>query len=67
VTRSATPTDKLRELDEGTRRAWKAYWESIQSLTGDAYERAEVRSWIVLQDELRRLESNRRVVTSSTA
>jgi len=65
VTTIATPADKLQELDEGTRRAWKAYYDSIQSLTGEAYEHAEVTSWSVLQDELRRLERNRRLLTST--
>jgi hypothetical protein len=67
MTAIATPTDNLQKLDEGTRRAWKAYYDSIHSLTGDAYERVEVRSWTVLQDELRRLERNGRLLSRSTA
>jgi hypothetical protein len=66
VTTSATPTDKLQELDEGTRRAWKTYYDTIQSLTGEAYERAEPESWSVLQNELRRLEGNRRRLTRAS-
>lgn len=63
MTTSATPTDKLQELDEGTWRAWKNYSDSIQSLTGEAYERAELESWSILQNELRRLERNRPQLT----
>jgi hypothetical protein len=66
MTTIATPTDNLQELDEGTRRAWKAYYDSVRSLTGDAYERVEARAWSVLQDELRRLERNRRLLSGST-
>jgi len=53
-------------LDEGTRRAWKAYCDTLQSLTGEAYERAELESWRVLQHELRRLEGNRRRLTRAS-
>lgn len=67
MTTIATPTDKLRELDEDTRRAWKSYYDSIRSLTGETYERAELESWSVLQDELRLLERNRRLLASATA
>ena len=59
MSRSATPTDKQHELDERTWRAWKAYFEATQSLTGEAYERAELESWNILQTELRRLERGR--------
>lgn len=59
MTGSATPTDKQQELDQRTWRAWKAYFEATQSLTGEAYERVERESWSVLQNELRRLEGSR--------
>lgn len=62
MTTSAT-TESLQELDEGARRAWKTYCDTLQSLTGEAYERAELESWQVLQHELRRLEHNRRRLT----
>ena len=58
------PDDKLRELDEDTRRAWNAYSECLRALTGEAYERAEHESWMTLQTELRRLERRRRVLTA---
>ena len=64
MTTSATPRDKLHELDEGTWRAWRNYCDSTQSLTGEAYERAELESWNILQSELRRLERDRPQLTS---
>ncbi len=67
MTTSATPTDKLHELDEGTWRAWKNYCDSLQSLTGEAYERAELESWSILQNELRRLERDRPQLTPPRA
>ena len=66
MTTSATPTEQLQELDEGTRRAWKTYCDTLQSLTGDAYEQAELESWRVLQHELRRLEGSRRRLTRAS-
>jgi hypothetical protein len=66
VTTRATTTDKLHELDEGTRRAWKTYYDTLQSLTGEAYERAELECWSALQHELRRLEGNRRRLTRAS-
>ena len=56
---TAPDLDKLRELDEGTRRAWTTYNERLRDLAGDAYERAETDSWTELQRELRRLERRR--------
>ena len=55
--------DKLRELDEGTRRAWTTYNERLRDLAGDEYERAETDSWTELQRELRRLERRRSSLT----
>ena len=63
VTTGATPTDKSQELDERTLRAWKTYCDSIQSLTGEVYEHAEHESWLVLQEELRRVERSRPQLT----
>jgi hypothetical protein len=51
--------DKLRELEDGTRRAWTAYSDRLRDLDGDEYEQAENDSWTELQRELRRLESRR--------
>ena len=63
MTTIAAGTDKLRELDEDTRRAWGSYQERLQSLAGEDYERAELEAWTVLQNELRRLERRRRLLS----
>jgi cell division septum initiation protein DivIVA len=55
--------DKLRELDDGARQAWKAYSDQLRDLTGAEYERAESQSWDDLQRELRRLERQRKTLT----
>lgn len=62
MTAFAPDIDKLRELDDGTRRAWSAYRERLRELTGDDYERTETESWDQLQSELRRLERRRRTL-----
>jgi hypothetical protein len=62
MTAFAPDIDKLRELDDGTRRAWTSYKERLQELTGDEYEQAESESWDKLQSELRRLERRRRLL-----
>jgi len=58
-------TDKLRELDADTRRAWTVYSEALRELTGEEYERVEHESWTKLQGELRRLERKRRTLTGA--
>ncbi len=58
--------DRLRLLDEDLQRAWNEYYDRVQDLTGDAYERAELESWGTLQDELRRIERRRRLLTVAT-
>jgi hypothetical protein len=58
VTTIAHDPDKLRELDAGTRRAWRTYTERLRELSGEEYELAESESWAELQSELRRLESH---------
>ena len=60
MTAYAPDTDELRELDEGTRRAWSTYNERVRGLTGDEYERTERESWEELQSELRKLDDRRR-------
>ena len=50
---------RLRELNERTRRAWGAYRESVQDLSGRDYEDAEGRSWDRLQRKLKELEDQR--------
>ncbi len=59
--------DKLRELDDHTRRAWVTYSEGLRELSGEEYERAEHESWAKLQSELRRLERRRRTLTESSS
>ena len=66
MTATAPDLDKLRDLDEGTRRAWTAYNERLRDLAGDAYERVEGDSWTELQRELRRLERRRASLTRNS-
>jgi hypothetical protein len=66
VPTTAPDLDKLRELDEGTRRAWTTYNERLRDLAGDEYERVETDSWTELQRELRRLERRRATLTQNS-
>jgi hypothetical protein len=66
VTAIAPDSDKLRELDDDTRRAWNAYSERLRELSGEDYELAERESWAKLQSELRRLERRRRSLNQSS-
>jgi hypothetical protein len=66
VTTTAPNPDKLRELDEGTRRAWMTYNEQLRDLAGEEYERVESDSWTELQRELRRLERRRASLTQNS-
>ena len=66
MTATAPDLDKLRELDEGTRRAWTAYTERLRDLDGDEYERVEGDSWTELQRELHRLERRRATLTHNS-
>jgi hypothetical protein len=59
VTTIAADEDRIRELEEETRRAWGDYTERLRDLTGDEYELAEHDSWEQLQEELRGLERRR--------
>jgi hypothetical protein len=59
VTTTAADLAKLRELEDGTRRAWMAYTERLRDLAGDEYELAESDSWSELQLELEQLERRR--------
>ena len=59
-------TDKLREIDDGKRQAWKAYSERLRGLTGEEYDQAEAESWDELQRELRRLERRRKTLTTNS-
>jgi hypothetical protein len=66
VTAIAPDSDKVRELDDDTRRAWNAYSEELRELSGEEYEQAERESWSKLQSELRRLERRRRSLNQSS-
>jgi hypothetical protein len=66
VTATAPDLNELRELDDGTRRAWMAYTERLRDLAGDEYERVESDSWTELQRELRRLERRRASLTQNS-
>jgi hypothetical protein len=66
VTTTAPDLEKLRELDDGTRRAWMAYTERLRDLAGEEYELAESDSWSELQRELERLEHRRASLTQSS-
>ena len=66
MTAIAPDADKLRELDEVTRRAWGAYSEQLRDLQGEEYELAEHESWTKLQTELRRIERRRATLTQTS-
>ncbi|HEV3389087.1 MAG TPA: hypothetical protein VHZ27_00350 [Solirubrobacteraceae bacterium] len=66
MTTTAPDLEKLRELDDGTRRAWMAYTERLRDLAGEEYELAESDSWSELQRELERLEHRRASLTQSS-
>jgi cell division septum initiation protein DivIVA len=61
----AHDAEKLRELDNDTRRAWSAYSERLRELTGDEYERVEDESWQELQRTLRNVERRRRTLNQT--
>jgi hypothetical protein len=48
---------RQRDLEDGTRRAWAAYRESLRDLQGRDYDEAEGRSWDRLQRRLRELQA----------
>ena len=66
VTAVIDDTDMLRDLDHGTRQAWRAYSERLRGLTGEEYESAESESWGELQRELRRLERRRQTLAGNS-
>jgi hypothetical protein len=65
VTTIAHDSEKLRELDADTRRAWSTYSERLRELGGEEYELAEGECWADLQTELRRVERRRRILTQA--
>ncbi len=65
MTLIAPDAEKLRELDDDTRRAWSAYSERLRGLRTEDYESAEDDSWDALQVELRSVEHRRRVLNQT--
>jgi hypothetical protein len=59
MTTIAVDAEKLRQLDEATRRAWTAYSDGLRELSAGEYELVESASWDQLQVELGRLEERR--------
>ncbi len=66
MTAVAPDSDKLRELEDDTRRAWNAYSDRLRELSGEEYERAERESWSKLQSELRRVERKRQSLNQTS-
>ena len=58
--------DRLRELDDGERKAWESYSLGLRDLTGEEYERVESESWAELQRQLRQLERRRRTLSGNS-
>lgn len=66
MTTLAPDSDKLRELDDETRQAWRSYSEKLRALEGVEYEHAENESWTQLQSDLRGVERRRRSLTQNS-
>lgn len=66
MTTVAQHTEKQRELDEDTRRAWAEYTEGLRELSGDEYDLVEDECWTELQDKLSQVEDRRRRLASET-
>ncbi|HWF56058.1 MAG TPA: hypothetical protein VG223_15585 [Solirubrobacteraceae bacterium] len=62
---TAVDAEKLRELDDDTRRAWDAYRERLLELTGPEYDDAERESWDELQAQLDGVERRRRELSDA--
>ena len=60
-----SPESRLAELDAATREAWATYAASLRELEGEAYERAEVASWAVLQERLAALLKERAALAAA--
>ena len=67
MTAIAPDSEKHRQLDDDTRKAWNDYSERLRELSGDEYERAEHESWDQLQTELRTLERRRRSLETAAS
>lgn len=61
----AHDAEKLRELDDHTRRAWNDYSDRVRGLAGEEYDRVEGESWEELQRKLRSLERRRRTLNQT--
>ncbi|MBX5470544.1 MAG: hypothetical protein IRZ21_11695 [Thermoleophilaceae bacterium] len=64
-----TPTQaqvnrRLAELDLLAQEAWLDYRESVRELRGREYEDEEDRSWLRLQERLRELDGERRLLVA---
>ena len=66
MTTIAVDAEKLRQLDEATRRAWTAYSDGLRELSAGEYELVESASWDQLQQELGNLEEQRRALAPSS-
>ncbi|HEY8626142.1 MAG TPA: hypothetical protein VIL82_09050 [Solirubrobacteraceae bacterium] len=67
MTAIAPDPKRLNELDDDMRHAWSAYQDRLRELTGEEYELAERESWDELQNELSRLEQDRKSLTGATS
>lgn len=59
--------DRLEELEESERHAWREYRDSLRDLAGRDYEDAEDASWDRLQDQLRAVADERAEVDAEVA
>lgn len=56
---------RLADIEARTRQAWASYNDSLRELRGRDYEDAEDRSWDRLQETLRQLEEERRLLAGA--
>ena len=56
---------RLADIEARTRQAWASYNESLRELRGRDYEDAEDQSWDRLQETLRQLEEERRLLAGA--
>jgi hypothetical protein len=67
VTAIAPDPKRLSELDDDRRQAWSAYQDRLRKLSGEEYELAERESWDELQNELSRLDEDRKSLTGAAS
>lgn len=63
----APDAERLRELDEDERHAWKDYRRQLEGLTGKEYEEAEPECWELLQEELRHVQRQRILIKAGVS